>query len=348
MMHRMKAICWIFLLCPALASAQENRVLRWLHTENDSNYVQDLTKDLTVRLYGSRKYNYFDMHDRSLGEEVLYRPNANNNVGVGFNYKFIGLNLGFNLPFINNDNDRYGKTKYLDLQTHLYTRKIVVDFYGQYYQGYFNSQTKRFFDNAYSVEADHLRPDIINTNIGLHGQYIFNDERFSYRAAFLQNEYQKKSAGSPLIGAEIFAWQMRGDSALVPYQAREEGFYNGMAFTRASNISLAVNGGYAYTLVIAKHWFVTGSLAVAVGANRSVLAFNDGSGKKHGFGWQINNTLRIAAGYNSPKYYVGVHYVDISTRGDAPHAKAYHTFGAGNLRFSIVRRFTMKKPIFGL
>ncbi len=347
MMHRIKAICWILLLCPALCRAQDKGILKWLRTENDSVYVQDLSRDLTVRLYGSRKYNYYDMHDRKLDEEVLYRPNANNNVGVGFNYKFIGLNLGFNLPFINNDNDKYGKTKYLDLQTHLYTRKLVVDFYGQYYQGYYKGETKRFFDNALSVKAAGIRPDIINTNIGLHAQYIFNDKRFSYRAAFLQNEYQKKSAGSPLVGAEIFAWQMRGDSALVPAEPRGDGFYEGMPFTRSSNISLALNGGYAYTLVIAKHFFITGSLAIAAGVNRSVFAFNDGSGKAHGFGWQLNSTLRIAAGYNSPKYYVGVHYVDISTRGSAPVARAYQTFGAGNLRFSIVRRFGLKKPLFG-
>lgn len=348
MKYRIKAICWMFLLFPALAGAQQTRALRWLQSENDTNYVEDLTRDLTVRIYGSRKYNYYDMHDRGIKEEILYRPNANNNVGVGFNYKFIGLNLGFNLPFINHDDDRYGKTKYLDLQTHLYTRKLVVDFYGQYYQGYYNSTTKRFFDNAISVNADAIRPDIINTNIGLHGQYIFNHERFSYRAAFLQNEYQKKSAGSPLVGAEIFAWQMRGDSALVPAEARAEGFYGGLPFTRSSNISLAVNGGYAYTLVIARHFFITGSLAVGAGVNRSVLAMNDGTGKEHGFDWQLNTTFRLAAGYNSRKYYVGVHYVDMSTRGGSPLPKTWQTFGAGNLRFSIVRRFALKKPIFGL
>ncbi|MGE7774516.1 DUF4421 domain-containing protein [Chitinophaga sp. NPDC101104] len=339
-------ICWLILLFPALSRAQERRFLRWLHTDNDTAYIEDLTQDLTVRLYGSRKYNYYDMHHRSVNEELLYRPNANNNVGIGANYKFVGLNLGFNLPFINNDNDRYGKTKYLDLQTHLYTRKLVVDFYGQYYQGYYSGTSKRFFDNALSAKASGIRPDIINTNIGLHAQYIFNDKRFSYRAAFLQNEYQKKSAGSPLVGAEIFAWQMRGDSALVPLALRNDGFYGGMPFTRSSNVSFALNGGYAYTLVIAKHFFFTGSLAVAAGVNRTVLAFNDGSGKVHGFGWQLNSTFRFAAGYNSSKYYVGVHYVDISTRGDAPVDKAYQTFGAGNLRFSIVRRFGLKKPLF--
>ncbi|WP_298708611.1 DUF4421 domain-containing protein [Chitinophaga sp.] len=343
----MKAICWILLLCPALASAQESRLVQWLRSENDSNYVEDLTRDLTVRVYGSRKYNYYDMHDRRVDEALLYRPNANNNVGVGFNYKFIGLNLGFNLPFINNDDDRFGKTKYLDLQTHLYTRKLVVDFYGQYYQGYYSSTTRRFFDNAISGRVEGIRPDIINTNIGLHGQYIFNDKRFSYRAAFLQNEYQKKSAGSPLVGAELFAWQMRGDSALVPADARKDGFYEGMPFTRSSNISLAINAGYAYTLVIAEHWFITGSLALAAGVNRSVLGFNDGNGKEHGLGWQLNSTFRFAAGYNSRKYYVGVHYVDISTRGGSPLPKTWQSFGAGNLRFSIVRRFALKKPLFG-
>ncbi|WP_346319905.1 DUF4421 domain-containing protein [Chitinophaga sp. YIM B06452] len=341
---KLPVLAWILilLLCSGAAKAQENSILKWLRTANDSNYVEDHTNDLTVRLLGTRKYTYWDMRDNRIDEEVRYRPNASNNVGFGFNYKWLGLNFAFDLPFINNDDDKYGKTKFLDLQSHLYLRKLAVDFYAQYYKGFYEAADAK---SAVVIPAISFRPDIINRDLGLNVQYIFNDERFSYRAAFLQNEYQKKSAGSFLAGAEVFVWEMRGDSALAPVAAQEDGFYDGLPFTRTSQLSLAVNAGYAYTLVIAKHFFVTASLAGSVGANRTVFRFGDGRPRESGFNWQLNRTVRFAAGYNSSYYYFGVHYTDMSTRGGTPVPRTSQTFGTGNLRLSIVKRFKLKKTI---
>src|SRR5687768_1596051 len=109
----------MLLFCAATARAQDHPILEWLRTENDSNYVEDHTDDLTVRLLGSRKYTYWDMRDNEIDEVVHYRPNANNNVGFGVNYKWLGLNFAFNLPFFNDDDDKYGETTFLDLQSHL-------------------------------------------------------------------------------------------------------------------------------------------------------------------------------------------------------------------------------------
>ncbi|RPD42328.1 DUF4421 domain-containing protein [Chitinophaga barathri] len=332
-------------LCAGAVKAQEGPVLKWLFTENDSNYVEDHTNDLTVRLLGSRKYTYWDMRDKNIDEEVQYRPNANNNVGFGANYKWLGVNFAFNLPFINDDDDKYGKTKFLDLQAHLYLRKLVVDFYGQYYEGFYQAETARRISNGIAQKAVSFRPDIINRDLGLNVQYVFNDRKFSYRAAFMQNEYQKKSAGSFLAGGEIFVWEMRGDSALVPAEARTDGFFGGSTFNRTSQLSLAVNAGYAYTLVIAKYFFVTASVIGSIGANRTVNRFNDGTPHESGYGLQLNNTIRFAAGYNSSYYYFGLHYTDMGTRGSAPGTKHIQTFGTGNIRFSLVKRFKLKKTI---
>lgn len=335
----------MMLCCAGGANAQNGRVFKWLATENDSNYVEDHTKDLTVRLLGSRKYTYWNMRDNNIGEVVQYRPNANNNVGFGFNYKWLGVNIAVNLPFINDDDDKYGDTKFLDLQAHLYLRKFVADFYGQYYQGFYHAETGRRISNGIAQKAISFRPDIINRDLGLTIQYIFNDKRFSYRAAFLQNEYQKKSAGSFIVGGEMLIWEMRGDSSLVPAAALQDGFYDGLPFTRTSQLNAAVNAGYAYTLVIARHFFVTASLTLAAGANRTVFRFSDGRPQDNGLGWQLNNTVRFAAGYNSSEYYFGLHYTDMGARGSTPVAKTSQTFGTGNIRVSLVKRFVLKKPL---
>lgn len=327
-------------------AATAQKIVQLLKVENDPVYVEDHTEDLTLRLFGSRKYTYYNMKDRGLKEEVLYRPNANNNVGFGFNYKLIGVNFAFNLPFINDDDDKYGDTKFLDLQAHLYLRKLVVDFYGQYYKGYYEARREKRISNAFARNPVSFRPDILHTDLGLNVQYIFNDKRFSYRAAFMQNEYQKKSAGSFLVGGEVFAWQLRGDSALVPAGFDSPGFFNDEPFRGTSTVSVAANAGYAYTLVLAKHFFITASLSASAGLNHTRFRYSDGRFSTTGWGWQLNNTVRFAAGYNSSYYYFGLHYTDMITRSDAPVPRAHQVFGTGNLRFSIARRLVLKKPIF--
>lgn len=341
MMMRNAVLLVLMAVPVTTASAQ------WYKTENDTAYVADYTRDLTVRLYGSRKYNYYDLKDSRLKKELLYRPNTGTNLGFGVNYKFVGLNIGFNFPFINDHKSEFGDTKYVDLQAHLYLRKFVVDFYGQYYEGYYQAERKpRVFNSAQQGLAA-LRPDLENESLGLSVQYIFNDERFSYRAAYLQNEYQKRSAGSLMVGAEAFAWQMRADSALIPSDLGHPGFFDNEPFSRTGAVSLAVNIGYAHTFVILKHFFITASLSAAGGINHSGFRYVDGRPRMRAFGWQLNNTVRFAAGYNSRRWFAGLHYVDITTRGASPVAGAYQNFGAGNMRFSVARRFSLKKPLIG-
>ncbi len=87
---------------------------QWLKTENDTSYITDLTQDLTVRLYGSKKYTGYRLRDWKAKESLVYRPNGPLNFGFGFNYKYLGINFGFNLPFVNK-NDLNGETKFIDL-----------------------------------------------------------------------------------------------------------------------------------------------------------------------------------------------------------------------------------------
>ncbi|MGX5817426.1 DUF4421 domain-containing protein [Chitinophaga lutea] len=337
--------CFLLILCllPAHFAAAQ-KLMRWLEADLDTNYVENHAEDLTFRLYGSRKFTYFDMNDRNLKKEVMYRPNSNNNVGFGANYKWLGLNIGFKLPFLNNDDDKYGSTRYLDLQSHLYLRRMVVDFYGQYYEGYYESDRRGIAGGPSTVTA--IRPDIRSLDWGLNVQYIFNADRFSYRAAFLQNEYQKKSAGSLMAGGEIFSWDVQGDSSLVPFEMREMGFFEGSPFKRTRAVGIAANIGYAYTLVIRKHFFITASLLASGGVNQTIFRFSDGRPSDKGWGWLFNNTVRFAAGYNSSKFFAGIHYTDMLSRSESPIPRTHQAFGSGNLRFSVARRFSLRKPLF--
>jgi hypothetical protein len=332
---------------PENAPVVVKKVVGWLKTDNDTNYIEDHTQDVVVRLFGSRKYNYYDVVDQKRKQELFYRPNRPFNIGVGVNYKFIALNLGFNFPFINK-NEKYGKTSGVDLQTHLYARRMVIDFYGQFYKGYYVSDSKGFrnFYTSPNQDVAYIRPDIKNLTLGLGVQYIFNQKRFSYRAAYLQNEYQKKSAGSFIVGAEVFGVRMKADSSFIPFYLSKEDFFDNKHFDRTGIVSGAVNAGYAYTLVLNKHFFVTLALTGSLGVNYSTLDLTTENSKITKVGLQLNNSERISIGYNSSRYFAGIHYVNLTTRSTSPVSNTYQRIGAGDFRVSIARRFKLKKKLF--
>lgn len=343
----LRILVWLIVFLTGATQMQaQGRFWKWLKTENDTAYIEDHTEDITGRLYGSRKYTKFDILDRKQKKDILYRPNTPFNIGFGANYRFVGINLGFNLPFINRHNDKFGKTKYIDLQSHIYLRKIVVDFYGQYYKGYYVANPQEVFGKAYAAQNPYpQRPDIRNIDFGLNVQYIFNDKRFSYRAPNLQNEYQKKSAGSFIVGGEMFLGRVKGDSSLIPSNMADTNFLRDEHYYKTGISSLAANVGYAYTFVLQQHFFLSLSLTAGLGGNVTSLYMESGEISRK-VGLQFSNTVRASLGYNSSRYFAGVHYVGMNIRSGMPIPHTYQTFGTGNFRVSLVRRFALKKPLW--
>jgi len=97
-------------------------------------------------------------------------------------------------------------------------------------------------------------------------------------AAMTQNEWQKKSAGSLLVGGLVFYGQIKGDSSMIPKQV-ESSFPKASGIDNVNVFGVGIGGGYAYTLVIAKHFFLTGSAIVNLNANFS--AAEDMNDKKN-------------------------------------------------------------------
>lgn len=321
-------------------SAKKNP-FSWLNVKNDRRYIEDHSKDLTVRAFGTTKFSRFVIGQNGKGEFLPYASNDNLNIGAGFNWRFIGLNLAVKMPFVNNDNARFGKTKSFDLQSFLYFRKLQLDLYAQSYTGMYVSRQRATYhgeiDNAYPY-----RPDLRLRNFGVNAQYIFNNRRFSYRAAYVQNEYQKKSAGSFMLGGGIYHFRAIADSAIIPHNvAFSDDFWND-DYNRTAVTCLTVNAGYAYTLVIKKHFFLTGSINAGPGLNytqrKDVLGNVTG-----GLDYQINSTFRLAAGYNSSDYFAGVQYVRLMNRTGISEPATWQQAETGSFRVTIAKRFKLNK-----
>ena len=255
-------------------------------------------------------------------------------MGVGATYKSATLNLAYGFGFLNPDRGR-GDTKYLDLQFHSYGRKIVLDLFGQFYRGFYLSP-KGLAANA---DEYYLRPDLKVNVIGTSIQYVLNHHKFSYRASFLQNEWQKKSSGTFLFGLEFYLGWLKADSTIVP-TAVDSG--TTMLLPKAVNfLELGPNVGYAHTFVFGKHIFITGSASVSLDYGRSVHKNDDRKERIRGF--SPDTFFRLFGGYNSNRWALSVIYISDGVRLASGKSNKQLSLTTGNFRLNYVYRFTPGK-----
>lgn len=294
----------------------------------DTNFYQAYWQMVTARVYMSQKYTTFTMKAASALSDLHYRPNTTLNLGIGATYRWFTLNLGYGFGFLNKDTEK-GETKYLDLQCHIYGRKTSTDLLGQFYKGMY-----LFPQGTGTTTPNHwyLRPDMKITELGVVSYWILNWRHFSYPAALVQNAWQKKSAGSFLIGLELYYGLTKADSAFVPLTLQEH--YKQRGISKMAYMSAGPGIGYAYTLVIAKHFYVLAGITSAL----SVSFLKEWNMEVAANTQRIspNFSVRGGIGYNSEKLNISAMAVNnsIHMEGHGPYA-----LRTGNIRFNIAYRF---------
>ena len=231
-----------------------------------------------------------------------------------------------------NPDGNKGKTHYLDLQFHGYNKKFSLDVLAQFYRGFYLSQGGK-------VTLDHyyIRPDLRANIVGGSFQYILNYRRFSLRASYLQTEWQKRSAGSVLIGFETYTGRVRADSTFTPtFVNRQVAKLNE---TKMSFIVLGPNVGYAYTLVVQEHFFLTGSASVCLDYGVNTLTAMDG--KTNAGALSSNIFSRLMAGYNSERWALSIIYINNEVHLAGNNSNRVLVLNTGNVRVCFVHRFDL-------
>jgi hypothetical protein len=337
----------IILLIPVLNAKGQITFLRKLMTvPYDTNYISTYITDYTTRVFSSVKYSQMGYNDNMVGKSLAYRPNNKLQFGLGVNHGFLGINLGINAPFVNEDDEKYGETKYYDFTIRLFTPRFNTTLYFQNYKGYYLRNTKDMILGWEPGDPYYIRGDIRSFTTGLELSYIFNASRFSCRAAVLQNEWQKKSAGTFLVGGSLIYNVTNGDSSIVPTNLYYGLFFNDLKFDRSATFSIGPTFGYAYTFVIKKHFFIMGWIngSVNIGFTRLQLVQNENK-VKSGSVFGFRSEFLLSAGYNSDRWYFGIALFDMTLTMQAPIDERTISYETGMFRVNIVRRFATKKPI---
>ena len=147
----------------------------------------------------------------------------------------------------------------------------------------------------------------------------------------------KKSAGSFLLGGEIYYGVVNADSALVPETMAM--LYKQQGIDKIQFFKIGPGAAYAYTLVLRQHFFITGSLNANL--NLGWVRETNQSRSEDCFSITPNFHYRAAAGYNSRSWNVNIAWVSnrISIRG-ASSADGYIA-RVGNIKATLARQFQL-------
>lgn len=277
----------------------------------DSTYIGSIEKKFAIKGYFGQSFVML-MHRAGNNDDYTYAPNNPISMGGGFMWKNTALSLSFGYGFSFLRDKERGKTKAFDFQFHSYGRMFTYDIYIQKYKGFYNDD-----------KGIILYPDLKIEQYGLNWQYVFNKRKFSYMAAFDQNERQRKSAGSFLLGGGVYQSKIESDSAFVVDDKKV-----------FRNFQFGLNTGYAHTWVLGRRWFVSGSLSM--GINFGTEKFNKIF--KQPFEVSPSILTRIAAGYNRDSWALGFSFVD-NILFHSFSNESNISLNSGNFQFTFIKRF---------
>lgn len=304
--------------------------------KHDTAYYETFPQKTTVRLYFSKKYVHLNFPSSGNAEDLEYKANPKLNLGAGITIKNISVNLFNGFSFLNKNSDEKGKTKGFNFQVHIYPRKWAIDLLYLSPKGYHLEP-----QGMAGVPPDmyYYREDVKTTFFGISAYQVPNKERFSYRAALLQTEWQKKSAGSIIYGAEFHHGTVQGDSALIP------AFYNSKypqaGINKINILSFGPGAGYAYTLVMAQHFFITGSVVVNLDVN--FIREEDAVRKEKNVSLNPSQVFKAAVGYNGRKWNISANWAGSSLSMQGSLTPDNYKFSSGNIRLVVAHKFDRHK-----
>lgn len=340
--HLLVGILFVMLL-PGLAKSQEMDTTKkgldyighyLLYRNHDTSYIKSYSQKISAKLVAINKYNRFNLTDRNNKTSIRYVPLQDVSLGLGIAYKWFALDLTFSLGL--NKNSDFENTRAIDFQSSIFSSKQFITFTFQYYQAYEINNIRGVDVNL--SEAAIRREDIRTISVGLQYMFATNYTKFSLKAPFVQNEGQRKSAGSPIVGASFHIFVMDADSSVVPQEVSEY-FNPDLYLTDLNIISVSLSLGYMYSFVFKKRFFLT--LSFIPGINIGSGDYYTDTRQYSPLSIHVKLNTRNAIGYNSSKFFTGFQF-----NGDAYFStfekKLLAQIGYGKFSLFIGYRFGKK------
>tara|TARA_R110001592_G_scaffold88812_6_gene261436 strand:+ start:5412 stop:6452 length:1041 start_codon:yes stop_codon:yes gene_type:complete len=335
-----------FILLIVSVNLAQVDVALFLDSSKTNAYYTDYPDELLLKFGLTIKANKLQILNSNTNQTARFAPAAITSLGGGVNYKWFGLALAYGLPSTAENNTKYGKTRRFDAQFNIYTRSFGVDVIFQNYNGFYLENPNSF--TTWDKKEFPQLPSMQSASLGVGGYYFFNHKKFSYKAAYVRNTVQNKSAGSFLLGGyysldyagfEDGSYERDTITSFIPKELPQH-VIDSFDIKAFSSSSFGVSLGYTYTLIFLKKWFVNASLAPGFGA-KNLRVFNSVGENETKAGVVSRLTLRLALGYEGKKFLYG--FTSYLRTADITFNQYEIKPSTSNVKFFIARRFNLKK-----
>ncbi|MDF1672649.1 MAG: DUF4421 family protein [Vicingaceae bacterium] len=310
-------------------------------TTTQTTYYTDYSDQLLLKMMSVVKSNSLEIVNKNGMEFLELKPHGISSLGFGFNYKWLGLGIAFGLPASAQDEKIYGKTSRFDFQLNIYSKKFVIDAFAQNYRGFHisNPTALTTWDSIPFPQRDSMQ----TLSVGVGGYYVFNNKKLSYKAAYVRNAVQKKSAGSFLLGGyyniDYAGFDPGATSFFVPKYFPQE-VQDSFALSAYRSINYGISFGYTYTFVFWKRFFINLTAIPGIGAQR-LIVFSSSGEKNTSTGGASRFVARSALGYENKHFLIGLtNYV---TTGNFEFKNFEIRPSTHNVKFFFAKRFNVKK-----
>lgn len=257
-----------------------NKVNRAINSY-DSTYISSTGKNGKIRIISD---NWNDQYVIDLDPETTIGLNSKPFYTVGLNLSFLGIGYTYGLDLSNIIGNR--PDNHVSHKFGLGTQMFQIDY--KYNSSKAGSRVVSLTGVPKHVELGRDFPGVDMRTWSITGYYFFNNKRYSQGAAYSFSKFQKKRAGSLLVGMSHTNSNLYFDFTtlpkdLLPYLENQETLKYRFHYRNT-----ALMMGYAYNLVIHKNLLLNVTVLPGLGFNhcyedsqekaRNMIAFSSHGG----------------------------------------------------------------------
>ncbi len=211
----------------------------------DTTYVAGTGRRWKARVTSD---NWVDSYYLNIDKKMPVRMMSDIYCDAGAYVQYMAVSVGYSLDFSNIIGNKPSNHKKLEFNFNCARFNIE----GHYWENTGSTYIRTFgkYNNGHLIKKEF--PGALQRTFGLNACYFFNNRKFAMGAAYNFSKFQKRSAGSPIIGfnydnLDITIDMRQIPAELEPYLTIAPDKY------RFHYNSYSIMGGYSYNWVIYRH-----------------------------------------------------------------------------------------------
>jgi hypothetical protein len=273
---------------------------------------KDSLRDTYIKRFPDHFFLYPVLKQRSLNFELekvdrdnllTFKPNNAYSLGIGTYLFELCFELALAIPTDSKSNTIYGESHARDIQLNVLGKKFGIDAFYQKYSGFYISDRGNPLPTGTPYPQ---RPDIDSRNFGITGNYVFNNQKFSFRSVYNFAERQLLSKGSFLMFASISNFKLSADSSILDAQ-QQVTFGEQVSFRKLRYTTFSLAPGYTYSMIF-KNFFLNGTLSIGP-AHHWINYELEGGPDRNEIAINSFVAARIGIGYNGDRLFGGVTFL---------------------------------------